>query len=471
MKKLIHCVMIFLSLQTAQSQTWSYVGSPLFSNGNTVGGVDLQFLSNGTPIAAYAQSSYNAPYIGGAAVKYYNGTDWVNLGTNPIVTQNPTEVKIAVDANNTIYTAIHLGPFIKIFKLNGDWQEIGEITDVYNGSYREFSFKVDGNGVPYIVFTYTSPNLTYPACKKYDGSNWVNIGSNNGIITSQSTDATAISFDENNVPYVAISRENNARKVDLYKYENTTDSWIQLNSNVLSLQDVYRVNLEIVSSNEMYIGSSGKYSFSSDHRPSIVKYDGTSFSWIDSTNMTNRAIDIPVEYDIHYHNGKLYHAFMSGTPGSTPLDIILESYNANTNTWTEEVSGLGGTNQQFSGGDLTIGFSNNSPLIGISEYNTNYKSSVLGYGTVTGSANVGMEEQQLTADRLTVFPNPFNDELTMQVASNYTLQITNLSGQIVSEAQGSHMQTINTSDWEKGIYIIQVEATNGQKWHKKITKI
>jgi hypothetical protein len=470
MRKIIYTTLLLLCANAVQSQTWSYVGSPMFSNGNTTGGVDLQFLNNGTPIAGYAQSNYDAPYIGGAAVKYYNGTNWVNLGTNPIVPQNPSEVKIAVDANNNIYTAAHMGTYIKIFKLNNDWEEIGEITGVYGGSYREFSFKIDGNGTPYVVFTYTSPNLTYPACKKYDGTNWVNVGSNNGIIASQTTDAADISFDENNVPYVAISRENNARRVDLYQYNSSNDSWSKLNTRELSLQDVYRVNLEVVSSNEMYIGSSGKYSFNSDHRPSIVKYNGTNFVWIDSTNMTNRNIDVEVSYDIHYHNGKLYHAYMTGTPGSTPLDLIMESYNESNNTWTEEVSGLNGTNEHFMGGDINIGFSNSIPLIGIYEQNVQYKASVLSSGAVTGSPNVGLSEIQ-PGEVITMFPNPFRNEFTLHIESEYSIKITNIAGQSVYEDSGNGWKTINTSHWQNGMYLIQVVLKNGSKWSKKITKL
>ncbi len=468
MKKIIY-IAFLLFVNIVNAQTWSYVGTPRFSNGNTVGGIDVQFLNNGTPVAGYAQSNYNAPYIGGAAVKYYNGTDWVNLGTNPLVTQNPSEVKIAVHGN-TVFAGVHMGTYIKIFKYANDWIEIGEILNVYGGSYREFAFKVDGNGTPYVVFTYTTPNLTKPACKKYNGTEWVNVGANDGMIASHNTDAADIAFDENNVPYVAISREDNSRKVDLYKYNSSDDSWTKLNTNVLSLQDVYRVHLEAVSASEIYIGSTGKYTMSSDHRPSIVKYDGTNFNWIDSTNMTNRTIDVETSYDIHYHNGKFYHAYMTGTPGSTPLNLILESYNENNNTWTEVVSDLTATNQQFMGGDINIGFSNNTPVLAINEqFDYNYKATVIGSGTVTGSQNVSVADVE-DEEMITVFPNPCQNELIVSSNTAAKITVTDLSGKIIYKEAMSVTTKIETSEWNNGIYLLSVETKNGRIVTSKVIK-
>lgn len=61
MKRIITSILIFMSLSQAQGQeNWSYLGTSKFSNGNIVDGSQLAFLSDGTALAAFTQSSFCA---------------------------------------------------------------------------------------------------------------------------------------------------------------------------------------------------------------------------------------------------------------------------------------------------------------------------------------------------------------------------------------------------------------------------
>lgn len=462
MKKIITSAFIVaLFPLLSKAQTWSYVGSRLFSSGNTVNEIHIQTLSNGTPIVGYAQSSYFTPYIGGGFVRYYNGTDWVNLGSNPLVTQNPKTVKVAIDNNDNIYAAVDVSTFIKVFKLSGGaWVEIGNITDAFSGSYDDFSFKVDGNGTPYVLYRKMSP-LAAPACKKYNGTDWVDVGSNNGVIESGAVNATDIDFDENNVPYAAIARSDDSYLAYIHKYNAATDEWAKLHQSPVTGTDVRKVNLEVVSSNEIYVGAIGKYIgiMEQQRRISIVKYNGSNLIWMDSVAT---ASFYTLNLDMQYHNGSLYRTY-SGTNGE---NIILEKWDE-TNGWEEIVSGLPG-NATYNGERISLAFSGNSPVVGIPEYNGdgNYRASVIGNGTINGTQNISV--QNIEANKpINIYPNPFSDKLTIETNHPTDITVRSILGQIVFQQKGATQ--IDTENWSKGAYIVTVEM-NGKTEHLKVIK-
>ena len=85
------------------------------------------------------------------------------------------------------------------------------------------------------------------------------------------------------------------------------------------------------------------------------------------------------------------------------------------------------------------------------------------YGNFLANITAGTEE--LTADRISVYPNPVKDQLFINWNdANHTtgIDIYNISGKLVFSSQQS-INSINTSEFEAGVYFIHLGEGNGIK--------
>jgi hypothetical protein len=111
-----------------------------------------------------------------------------------------------------------------------------------------------------------------------------------------------------------------------------------------------------------------------------------------------------------------------------------------------------------------ISFKNHTPLSGIIEVNSATKTIDLFIGTV------GIESDPRTT--VTVFPNPFSDELIIKGISEKTkITVTGIQANvlILKQASGTE-EVIDTRTLPCGIYIITIESSNGGKIVKKVIK-
>lgn len=91
--------------------------------------------------------------------------------------------------------------------------------------------------------------------------------------------------------------------------------------------------------------------------------------------------------------------------------------------------------------------------------------------TITGYTTTGMEEAANLAFQ--VFPNPFNESLTISLDSdlNTTFEIVSIDGKLVQSGMiNNQMNTISTSELGAGIYMLNVIDNNGRKFVQKIVK-
>jgi hypothetical protein len=85
---------------------------------------------------------------------------------------------------------------------------------------------------------------------------------------------------------------------------------------------------------------------------------------------------------------------------------------------------------------------------------------------------VGINEYSLNSNTISVFPNPSSDIVNIGFNSNHdkasTLMIFDFSGNLIYKTRElNKSNTINTSQWSKGIYTIQVNSNN-QSINKKL---
>lgn len=81
--------------------------------------------------------------------------------------------------------------------------------------------------------------------------------------------------------------------------------------------------------------------------------------------------------------------------------------------------------------------------------------------TRTVSACVGIDEQSKNVATISVYPNPFTNELKIN-GQNGSVEFYNSLGQLVFKQALNGTESINTTDFAKGIYILKVYGENGK---------
>jgi hypothetical protein len=83
-------------------------------------------------------------------------------------------------------------------------------------------------------------------------------------------------------------------------------------------------------------------------------------------------------------------------------------------------------------------------------------------------------KQEVQNQPIQVYPNPVQDEVTIQTPDigNGQIQVMDMTGQIIltDRIQGSP-QTLNTENWETGTYLIRVTSLQGNTFTKKLLKV
>lgn len=123
-----------------------------------------------------------------AAVKKYNGTDWVDVGGTAVSTATATPISMAVGDDNLPFIIYQEGMAVKVNKFNGSTWDFISTTDLDGLNYTAV-VKTDHNNMPYVLYN--------GFLKKFNGSGWDEVG-----ITGFSSAGNSICFDTQNTPYV-----------------------------------------------------------------------------------------------------------------------------------------------------------------------------------------------------------------------------------------------------------------------------
>ena len=100
---------------------------------------------------------------------------------------------------------------------------------------------------------------------------------------------------------------------------------------------------------------------------------------------------------------------------------------------------------------------------------------VEGWGTESGTytinitqSTVGIKENQNTSINYTIFPNPANENFKINNLKTDYISIHDISGKMVKSYSNYQGESIDISDFERGIYFVKFTSTNGIKQTKKL---
>lgn len=289
--------------QEINAQQWQTVGARKFTTGRTtLDGKNLA-VSNGTPYVAYSDNTdgFNLK------VMKYDGVNWVDVGasTLPVGAAGPPSI---TSDNGTIYIAYQDQVFNgrnTVIKYDGlVWTIVG--SRGFSTDEARFQFIAIYNGEPYVAFE-DKGNSYESSVMKYDGTNWVHLGSP-GFTTGHSYGQSIyneLAFDGATpyVIYMTVGGSSGSYTTRVMKYDGT--NWVPVGTT--GYNNAGSANQSIAFHNgEPYFSILDFDYFKS----TVKKFDGS--NWV-NVGMPGFSAGMAVQPQIVIHNGLPYVAYRDFT--------------------------------------------------------------------------------------------------------------------------------------------------------------
>lgn len=220
---------------------WVVLGNLPFTVG-VVGDLVLKIDGNNVPYIAY-NTYQNPDYI---VVKKFNGTSWESLGS--ITSQDSFHFDFDIDNTNIPYlvydVVINLNVVVLAKKFNGStWINVGANALVSNNGNSP-SIAFDYNNIPNVAFE-SSPSLIV---KKFNGTAWVNVGN---VVSNNNEFKPKIAVGLNNIPVVCYQDISNNGVVQVRKLNGSNWDMITTTATFEPMENYLAI--AVGSNNNVYV--------------------------------------------------------------------------------------------------------------------------------------------------------------------------------------------------------------------------
>jgi hypothetical protein len=166
-----------------------------------------------------------------------------------------------------VYQDYAYGEKATVMKFDGsNWVTVG--SNGFSDSAAIYtSIAIDGSGIPYVVYQDIGDSGKATVMRYY-GGNWVTVGSR-GFSAGEAGGGNWIAVDSSGAPYVAYSDGGDSGKATVMKFDLGT--WAAVGAAGFSVGPVNWISLAIAENNTPYV-------VFSDNRATVMKFDGS--TWI-----------------------------------------------------------------------------------------------------------------------------------------------------------------------------------------------
>ncbi len=309
--------------------SWKVVGNAKFTE-HQANDIRIAIDSKGTPYLAYSANTDGAKPV----VIKFNGTAWEMLGGGPVSEKGVNQIALAIDGNDVPYVAYserlsgtfqyepnkivikklvdnawvelynnevdkwvpfisiainsNNDPYVVYSKIFNDpeedvknatllipdnetWAEV----EVSEGGVIYSCIAIDSNDIPYVAFgdfeDGPGEGSWKATVKRYNGSNWENVGQRR--FTDNSASYISIAIDKNNVPYLAYvdydGDDDTVDKVTVMKYNVT--AWEPVGEKGFSPGKAMHLSIAIDSNNVPYVAF---MDLANGSKATVMKFDG-----------------------------------------------------------------------------------------------------------------------------------------------------------------------------------------------------
>jgi hypothetical protein len=330
-----------------------------------------------------------------------------------------------------------------------NWVNVG--SSGFSGGKAEYiNIAFSPSGEAYVAFK-DDAHSGKASVMKFDGSNWVNVGIA-GFSAGPAMYTSLAMSPSDGMPYVGFRDAGNDYKATVMKFNGT--NWINVGNAGFSDGDVISTSLAFnPSDNQPYIAY--RDDGEPDGKATVMRYDGT--AWV---NVGNAGFSQGIAYNTSLAmspSGQPYVAFLDG--GNSVKATVMKF---DGNTWVDVgVAGFSAGIAEHS--KLAIN-SSGQPFVTYQDYQYSGKATVMTYDSVF----VGVNE--FPGLKLTAYPNPVQGKLTLETSEiPYHLSIINLVGKELMRMQVSEPKVIlDLASLPGGVYILEMKNDRTLKMEKII---
>ena len=464
--------------------SWVDVGSG--ASVGKIGFIDLVIDDNEVPYIGYNDSLYNRSLT----VRKFDGSSWITVGTPgfaPNVQTTSIASSIAVDNNNNLYAAVvdtvSGGIYnLSVYKFNGTtWTNLG----IIGTPSFDFSFTIDKiNNIPYIG--YTDATVNYQATvKKYDGVNWITVGTSGFTNASAGVYYCSLKIDKNGDPIFAFQDDDGFERISTYKFSG--GNWNIVGSERFSrCHSYYTTSLAIDKNNVPIVAFPDDFenagltimNYSNTGNWNTIGYRGFARTYgvakhalaIDTMNVPYVVFtDIDNKYKISvkkFSSSLLPLNFISFNAITKPDGVVYLSWKTASEVNTSHFNiqrSLDGSNFQNSSILKAVSISGNGKYE-LYDHLTNQVKGVIYYrlqiidndGHYKYSEVKSVKVQSIS--KYFIMPNPAKDFVVVSGNNIAAITIADVTGKTLMSNKNNR---INISGLAKGIYFIRIEGNDG----------
>lgn len=449
----------------SQENKWNKLVSPMddmyYYDGGIAAGTDGIYIT-------YALKSNSL-----IKVKKYADGQWSDVGN---IGKLGYALKIAVDAENTVYLAFNDSGegnhhFVNRY-YNGNWENVGATYITATGGGRS-KLTLDGNGTPYVSYYDQYQNKVFVS--KLVGELWLQIGSgavSDEIIGDNTKGYQDVAVDINNNVYVAYAAQGSNQ---LVVYRNDGSDWELLGDN-LAGAPIKGIDVAIDSDQNFYVTfADGNY----EDKVSVLKYDGTEWNFVGQRGFSESATDAYLSMTLHNDFPCVVYTdlAMSNKPSAKYYkltDFLFPPYNLKTQlngenvelTWEAPISAEP-TKYNVYRNDALVGNTTQTSFVDEDLESGEYTyavSAVYEDGesekTTPVTVNVTLSVNENNEVVFMMYPNPAENHITIESTKDAEVKIYSVNGQMLSQQNISEgINTIDISNLNAGMYFVSVNGT------------
>lgn len=404
-------------------------------------------------------------------VKKFANDEWSDVGQIGKIGSVP---KIAVDAQNSVYVAFNDAGdgnryYLNRYK-NGNWETLGTYITTGGGSWARLA--LDSKNVPYVSWVdFFAGNKLYVS--KLVGEIWLQVGnepvSEENFISKNSQD---LAVDANGNIYIAYCVKGTDQ---LAVYRHNGSEWEMLGDDIAS-GTVKGIDVAIDSDQNLYVAyADGNFG----DKVSVIKYDGTEWSYVGQRGFTESATDSYMAMTLHNGSPCVVYTDLGMNSKASAKYYKVEDYlypvlNLEAQvissddirlTWLQPYDAVPTKYNVYRNGALVgnttqVSYLDEDMESGTYTYDVTavYENGESQKVTATVSLTVSITENNEIA--FVMYPNPAKDFVTIESAKDAVVKIYSVNGQMLSQQNISEgISTIDLSTLNAGMYFISVNET------------
>ncbi|WP_175620281.1 T9SS type A sorting domain-containing protein [Chryseobacterium schmidteae] len=199
-----------------------------------------------TNYQASAVAPNGIPYVyasvGSGTVKRFVSGVWEQVGPTNIAGANPTHAEMVIGTNGKVYVC-HIASGVKVFE-NSLTASAADTWSLVGGASVGSAFTEGGNSTSdiaigtdntlYVVYSSTAANNRRLNVKKFDGTNWVQVGNADFGISNDLYNISIALTPSGKLYTVASGWSVNGGKNTVYEFDTTTNTWTTFGGDFVS---------------------------------------------------------------------------------------------------------------------------------------------------------------------------------------------------------------------------------------------